>query len=118
MLDVKALLRALAKRRRDLRDLSAMSDGDLRDMGVSRAQAMGLAALPDTVPERMTAMARIFGLSPDQLQENRAEWHELLETCAHCGALSSCARFMEYEFRTVEAAQDFCPNAPDFTARA
>lgn len=106
-------LRALFRRSRDLNDLNAMSDHELADLGVSRAQAMDLARLPDDVPGRVAAMARLFGLTEDQLSADRDVWHALVQTCNHCEQLPKCARFMAAEASYAEDAL-FCPNRRAF----
>lgn len=116
MLDMIERLRSIAKRHRDLRELSGLSDRDLADLGVSRDQARALAALPDDVPGRVAAMGRVFGVDEAVLHANRDGWNEMLETCAHCGALPACRRLMAENHKSATAAAGFCPNAPEFAA--
>ena len=104
----------LFRRSRDRNDLMAMSDRELADLGVSRAQALELVNLPDDVPGRVAAMGRIFGLSEAELTANRDLWHGLLETCHHCAALPTCARFMA-SAEAEPAKAGFCPNRAEFT---
>ncbi|GAB4262243.1 MAG: hypothetical protein Kow0013_07590 [Pararhodobacter sp.] len=114
MLEIIERLRGIARRHRDLRDLSALSDLDLSDLGVSRDQAVALAALPDDVAGRVTAMGRVFGVDEAHLHANRAAWIDMLENCAHCGALPACRHFMASPDGSAAEAARFCPNAAEF----
>lgn len=104
----------LFRRSRDRNELMALSDRELADLGVSRAQALELVNLPDDVPARVAAMGRLFGLGEAELTANRDLWHELLETCHHCAALPTCARFMA-SGAPEPANAGFCPNRAEFT---
>jgi len=114
MLDVIERLRTIARRHRDLRELSGLSDRELIDLGVTRDQAMTLATLPDDVPGRVAAMGQVFGVGEAELHHNRDAWNAMLETCAHCGALPACRRLMTEDHKSATAAVEFCPNAGAF----
>ncbi|MCB1388977.1 MAG: DUF1127 domain-containing protein [Rhodobacteraceae bacterium] len=106
---------------RDLHEIEAMSDAALADLGVSRAEAIALAALPDDVPTRMTAMAKVFGLSVTDVMADRRLWQELLSSCSHCGDLATCHRFMaraEPDDPVDTRMLSFCPNRRTFDALA
>lgn len=113
MLDMLDKLRAIVRRHRDLTELAALSPRELADLGLSRDEAMTLATLPDDVPGRVSAMARVFGVDEATLTQDRNTWHGLLETCATCQVLPTCARFMAHPGDSAEAA-GFCPNAGMF----
>ena len=102
---------------RDMHEIEAMTDSDLADLGVSRTEALSLAALPDDVPGRVATMARIYGLEVDDLLADRRVWHELLHGCNHCTDLATCHRFMAREDQEAPvdpAALTFCPNRETF----
>jgi len=105
------------RRTRDQHELMGLSDRELADLGVTRAQALELAHLPEDVPGRVQAMGRIFGLSEAELADNRDLWHELLQSCRHCTHLPQCARFLASGEGTPEQA-GFCPNHDEFAALA
>lgn len=109
--------RELFRRSRDRNELLSMSERELADLGVSRAQALELSRLPDDVPGRVQAMGRIFGLSEADLADNRELWHELLQSCNHCSALPQCARFMANSGGKPDQT-GFCPNHGQFQALA
>ena len=117
MLDLMDRLRTIVRRHRDLQELKALSARDLADLGLSRDEAILLATLPDDVPGRVAAMARVFGVDEDTLHRERNTWNDLLETCAECKALPTCARFMAHPGDARQAAA-FCPNAGSFAEAA
>ncbi|MCB1359718.1 MAG: DUF1127 domain-containing protein [Rhodobacter sp.] len=106
----------LFRRSRDLHEIRAMSDRDLADLGVTRAQAMALTALPDDVPGRVAAMGRVYGLSEDRLTQRREIWNDMLETCHHCQDLAACERTMVNRVAGDTPDVAFCPNARSFRA--
>lgn len=114
MSDVIEWLKNIARRHRDLREIAALGDRDLADLGLTRDQARHLAAMPDDVPGRVEAMARVFGVDADTLHRERDSWTEMLETCAECGALPACKRLMDAPTQSEEAAARICPNAAGF----
>jgi hypothetical protein len=90
------------------------TDRDLAELGLTRDQADRLAHLPRTVPERMTAMAAIFGLTPAQLEANRADWIEIAENCAECRHKGECRETLAKGAAAQPAETGFCPNAPHY----
>lgn len=107
-------LQRLFRQYRDLSEVATLSERDLADLGVSRDQAMQLAALPDDVPGRVTAMGRIFGLSEAELTRDRAVWTELLAVCQSCRELKSCRRLLDRADAAAPADAGFCPNWTQF----
>jgi len=104
---------------RDLHEIEAMNDRELADLGVTRSEAVALAQMPDDVPARVTAMAKVFGLDPAEVMQDRRVWTELLQTCAQCGDLGTCHRFMAREDpeEPVDTRRlTFCPNRRTFDA--
>lgn len=88
------------------------TDRDLAELGLSRDQAARLAALPAAVPARMRGVAAIFGLTPEDIEANRADWIELAEVCAGCSATRPCRAMLEGPAGATPAeAAAFCPNA-------
>ncbi len=106
-------IRYLWKRAADEEAVLALSERELADLGVSRDQALALVRMPPEVPERVAAMAKIFGVTEADLAGNRADWEELLTTCAACAETRICRRFLARDERDPANAR-FCPNAPHF----
>lgn len=107
-------IRRILDRVQDMRAIAALSDRELIDLGLSRDQAINMAALPQDVPGRVTAMARIFGISEQELLRDRNEWVELLETCHACTELAACRRLLRDPSGATPRHAAFCPNREHF----
>jgi len=101
-----------------LKQVDALSDHDLTDLGMTRAQVTAFATMPADVPDRVAAMAAIFGIPAAELKSNRADYLELLGTCADCRQRARCARVLHDAQHAQPADATFCPNAPIYTAQA
>ena len=108
-------IRRLFERHRDLTEVAELSDRELADLGVSRDQAVQLAALPDDVAGRISAMGRIFGLSEAELNRDRAVWLELLAVCNSCRELRACRRLLSRADAATPEDAAFCPNWKQFS---
>ena len=111
-------IRRFLDRLDQLKQVEALSDHDLHDLGMTRAQITAFANMPADVPDRVTAMAAIFGISADELKANRADYLELLGTCADCRQRSKCARLLNDAHLAQPADAGFCPNARVYSAQA
>lgn len=107
-------LRRLFTQYRDLSEVAALSERELIDLGVTRDQALQLAALPDDVPGRVAAMGRIFGLSEADLSRDRAVWSEMLTVCQSCRELPRCRKLLDQGQIAAPADAGFCPNWSQF----
>lgn len=63
-------IKTLIQRWNEVRAVSAFSDRDLADLGLSRAQLEAFVRMPDDVPDRVLAMAATFGLSETEVKAN------------------------------------------------
>ncbi|MCC5969429.1 MAG: hypothetical protein JJU15_05730 [Pararhodobacter sp.] len=111
-------IRQLAKRDSDTAAVAALGARDLADMGVSRDQALTLAAMPVAVSERVRAMGRVFGVSADELARDRRDWVQMVETCAQCRSTSQCRSFMLQDGHPGPNGAGFCPNRETFAHHA
>jgi hypothetical protein len=100
------------------KQVDALSDHDLYDLGMTRAQVIAFATMPADVPDRVTAMATIFGIPAKDLKSNRADYLELLGSCADCRQRAKCARLLDDAHHAQPAEATFCPNAALYTAQA
>ncbi len=107
-------IRALIHRLHEVQEINALSDRDLDDLGMTRAQVLDFIDMPRDIDQRVTAMGAIFGLSETDLKRDHGLWVEILSTCGHCADRSSCAKFLAKgaEAQPVEAT--FCGNRSTF----
>ena len=111
-------IKTLIDRWNEVREVGALSDRDLDDLGMSRSQVEAFVRMPHDVPDRVVAMARIFGLDEAEVKANHAEWLELLETCGSCHDREACK--LALDRGDLSRPQDcaFCLNAHAFDAKA
>jgi|APEBP8051073178_1049388.scaffolds.fasta_scaffold00002_536 hypothetical protein len=108
-------LRALLARWHELNELDHLTDRDLDDLGLTRQQVTEFARLPADVPARMAGIARIFGLTPEDIARDNAAYVELAETCGSCGARRQCARTLAAAPGQITPADvGFCANARSY----
>lgn len=110
-------LRALLDRYAQLKTVEALTDRDLDDLGMTRAQIAAFVTMPADVPDRVARMAAIFGISEADLKANHADYLELLGTCAHCTERTACAHLLHKGDAQPKDAT-FCPNTPLYAERS
>ncbi len=111
-------LRRLTEQSRNLRELATLDERAFADMGVSREQALNLAAMPEVVIDRVQAMGQVFGHEATALAHDRAEWVQMIETCAQCRNVPQCQRFLRQDGHPSPAGAGFCPNRELFAERS
>lgn len=111
-------IKTLIDRWNEVREVSALTDRDLDDLGMSRAQVEAFVHMPHDVPDRVVAMARIFGLSEAEVKADHAEWLELLETCGTCRDRGACKLVLERGDLSRSHECGFCLNTHAFEAKA
>ena len=111
-------IKSLIDRWNEVREVSALTDRDLSDLGMSRGQVEAFVRMPHDVPDRVLAMAAIFGLSETEVKANHGEWLELLETCGTCHDRGACKLVLERGELTRPSECAFCLNAHAFDAKA
>ncbi len=107
-------IRNLLTRWRDITDIEALSEQELDDLGLTRDQLRHFAQMPADVPDRVSAMGAIFGLSEGELRRDHAAWNELLETCGDCPDRAACRRVLEKGGLANPRDTGFCPNRHSF----
>lgn len=96
-------------RRRDLKEIAALDDNDLTDIGLSREDLTHLAMTDPAVFARMDRMAALHGLTPDDVQADRPEFATLARTCEDCAAKGRCDDTLaRHTIRLGDTG--FCPN--------
>jgi hypothetical protein len=111
-------IRALIVRWHELKEIEALSERDLDDLGMTRDQVRAFAAMPPDVPDRVAAMGAIFGLNPAELKANHALWLDLLETCGGCGDRGACGLVLAKGDLGRAADCSFCRNRVTFEGLA
>jgi hypothetical protein len=104
-------LQALMARWREVKEVAALSDHDLADLGMTRDQVETFAQMPRDVPDRLVRMAAIFGLTEAELKRHHGEYLALVETCGRCGSRADCARMLGSCEKKGPEDCSFCPNA-------
>ncbi|ESW60198.1 MAG: hypothetical protein Q27BPR15_13260 [Rhodobacter sp. CACIA14H1] len=110
-------IRALLDRWHQLKTVEQLTDRDLDDLGMTRAQIQAFVTMPADVPDRVARMAALFGIPEADLKANHADYLELLGTCAHCTERTACARLLHTSGARAQEAT-FCPNTPIYSDRA
>lgn len=107
-------IKAMIERWQELSEVEAMSDHELDDLGVTREQMRAFVCIPQDVPDRVLAMAEIFGIPEDQVQRDHALYLELLETCCTCGDRGACKLALAKGDLSRPGDCNFCRNARSF----
>lgn len=110
--------KALRERMRDLAEVEELRESDLADLGLSREQMRALVMIPQDVGDRMTAMAAVFGITPDQLTVDRSEYVNMLCNCAQCKSRGECATELAKGAAADPDNTAFCVNHDNFADMA
>ena len=103
-------IRTMFQRRAELRQIEALSDRDLQDLGMSRSQLRDFLHMPADTVQRVTAMGAIFGRTSDDLRRDHAEWNDMLSNCGYCAERDSCSRLLELGDLAHPDQATFCDN--------
>ena len=91
-------------------------DGDaLRDLGLTRSEPNILRFARPEMRQQLEAMARRFGLQPEDLSEDRWQSLDISLACARCKKARSCANFLA-EKGDFEIGD--CPNSETYAEMA
>lgn len=107
-------IRALIDRWHQIKSLDALTDRDLSDLGMSRAQVEAFIRMPADVPDRVAKMAAIFGIPAADIRANHADYLEILGTCGQCRDRAACGHLLSRADVARPEEAGFCPNAPSF----
>lgn len=111
-------IKTLLQRRQEIKEINALTDRELDDLGLTRDQAIAFVKMPHDVAERVAAMGRIFGIPEHDLQRDHAQWVALLSTCGHCADRGACALVLEKGELSRPVDAGFCLNHDSFVALA
>jgi hypothetical protein len=107
-------IRALIRHLHEVAEVNSLTDRDLDDIGISRAQVLDFLAMPRDIAERVTAMGAIFGVPEAALRRDHAQWVDLLSTCGHCIDRGACAKVLARGSATTGSEAPFCSNRDAF----
>jgi uncharacterized protein YjiS (DUF1127 family) len=110
-----------AERRRCVleRQLDALSDSGMTDIGIARGQIPAIASAYPDAPQFLRRMTERLGVAPEGLLRDADLHRELEWNCVACSNRSQCRRWLKSP-RPADAYRSFCPNAEglDRLARA
>ena len=109
-------IKALMRRWQDLNEIAALSQRELDDLGMTRDQISAFARMPQDVPDRVRAMAEIFGLTDAQLHADHDKYHALLYTCGQCKDRKNCSKTLSLGVLALPSDAEFCLNKSSFAA--
>lgn len=107
-------IRSLLHRLHQVQEVNAMTDRDLDDLGMTRAQVLDFLRMPTDIAQRVTAMGAIFGIPEADLKRDHGQWVDLLSTCGHCAERGACARVLQLGDMADPAQATFCGNRAVF----
>jgi uncharacterized protein YjiS (DUF1127 family) len=98
-------------RRRALeRQLNALDDRAIADIGIEREQIPAIASAYPEAPQLLRRMMERLGVAPAPLLRDANLRREMEWNCAACTNRSPCRRWLKAA-KPVDAYQSFCPNA-------
>jgi uncharacterized protein YjiS (DUF1127 family) len=99
--------------RRELRrSLGQVIPKEMEDLGLSRGEFRSLALMPSEQVARLEEMARINGLDPARLDQDRPLRIAMGLTCVQCGKQRRCRQAIDDGAFASETT--FCPNAETY----
>lgn len=107
-------LKAMIERHREAKAVEALTERDLADLGMTRSQVLHFMQMPPDTPDRVLAMARVFGLSEGEMKRNHSEWLDAVEVCAACQDRGACALVLSKGDLANPRDAAFCPNHQTF----
>ena len=111
-------IRTFLSRLHDAKEVNALSQHDLQDIGLSREQLLEFVAMPRDVPQRVTAMAQIFGVSEPTLKRDHGQWLDLLSVCGQCADRAACGHVLAKGDQAQPSEAGFCGNSATFAQLA
>ncbi len=100
--------------RRAVREVDALSERDLGELGLSRSEARSFARVSPEVTARVAGMASVYGLGAADIQRDIPAYRELVAACATCRRGEDCRDRLRDADQLAPGDVAFCPNAPTF----
>ena len=111
-------IKSLIDRWNTLKEIDALSEHELSDLGMTRDQVRRFVQMPADVADRVAHMAAIFGLSDADLHKHHDAYVTLLETCGGCRERRACSRVLALGEAASPGMCSFCLNAESFATAA
>jgi hypothetical protein len=111
-------IKALVDHWHEMKEVESLTERDLDDLGMTRSQVEAFVRMPHDVPDRVIAMAEIFGLSEAQIKADHDGYVNLLYTCGHCKERGACTLLLERGSLTGPEDARFCLNKHAFESQA
>ena len=93
--------------------LHRLTDLELKDAGLSRADFMTALAAPADTRQRMLSMAAAYGLPGVALDNEHWRALDIARACGQCGERAKCRRWLTGLEQNYDPAT-FCPNAEHY----
>jgi len=102
-----------ATRLREENIVARMDSRGLSDIGMTAACMRVMIGMPVDVRDRMTAMAAVHGVDPEQIDAEKWRAFDMIQACGHCPHRRACSAALADPEITPERCT-FCPNAPAY----
>lgn len=111
---VAKMAETVAQRNALERELAALDDHQLADLGINREQIPALVSAYPESTELLTRMLARLGITEAEIARNPGLRHELEHSCTHCFVRRECRRYLKLPTdQNVEGYRKFCPNAAE-----
>jgi uncharacterized protein YjiS (DUF1127 family) len=110
---VTGAVRAVAAERRRCaleRQLNALDDSSMADIGIVRGQIPAIASAYPDAPQLLRRMMEQVGIAPESLAGDAGLHRELEWNCVACSNRRQCRRWLK-SAKPADAYRSFCPNA-------
>jgi uncharacterized protein YjiS (DUF1127 family) len=96
------------------RELSALDDRQLSDLGITREQIPVVVGAHPQSTELLTRMLARLGITEEAIAANPGLRARLEHTCSFCFVRTECKRYLRLPVdRSPEGYRAFCPNAAE-----
>jgi uncharacterized protein YjiS (DUF1127 family) len=92
------------------RQLNALDDRAIADVGIAREQIPAIASAYPGAPQLLRRMMEHLGIAPAPLLRDSALRREMEWNCVACSNRSQCRRWLKAA-KPADAYRSFCPNA-------
>src|SRR5690625_693506 len=113
MAGFRARMMRWTTRLREENIVARMDSRALSDIGMTAAGMRVLIGMPVDVRDRMTAMAAVHGVDPEQIDAEPWRAFDMIQACGHCPHRRACSAALADPEVTPERCT-FCPNAPAY----